>query len=328
MTRVVSFAALVVVVGFIVFVVNQTAQIVALARTLSPAFGQVVLVALLSVYALIVAAAVVMFVRLPRPLRPPSDATSPEYESYLKRLGARLTANPHLARDRHPLRDRASIDAALDILRTKARGTAKRAATRVFLSTAISQNGRLDALMVLAAQARLVWQVAHIYNQRPTLRDMAQLYANVGATVFVVSEIEDLDIGEQIEPLITAVLGETVLGLVPGAGVVATIVAQSVLDGAANAYLTLRIGAICEQYCESRTAATRKDVRRYASVVAATMLGAVVSESAGALGKAIVTAAKKKGAAALASGTGRLRALGSRMTPRKRPDGPPGEMPP
>ena len=328
MTRVVSVAAFVVVVGFIVFVVNQTAQVVALARTLSPTFGQVVLIALLIVYALVVVVGVVMFVRLPRALRPPSDATSPEYASYLKRLGARLTANPHLAGDQGPLRDRAGIDAALEILRTKARETMKRTASRVFLSTAISQSGRLDGLMVLAAQTRLVWQIAHIYNQRPTLRDMAQLYANVGATVFVVSEIEDLDVGEQIEPLITAVLGDSVLGLVPGAGVVATIVARSALDGAANAYLTLRIGAVCEQYCESRTAASRKDVRRDASVVAARMLGSVVSESGGALGKAIVTVAKKKGAAAFASGTSRLRSLGSRMGPRKRSDGPPGEMPP
>src|SRR5439155_23449043 len=147
MTRVVSVAAFVVVVGFIVFVVNQTAQVVALARTLSPTFGQVVLIALLIVYALVVVVAVVMFVRLPRALRPPSDATSPEYASYLKRLGARLTANPHLAGGQGPLRDRAGIDAAPEILRPKARQTMNRTACRVLLSAAMSQRAHLDGPM-------------------------------------------------------------------------------------------------------------------------------------------------------------------------------------
>jgi hypothetical protein len=198
-------------------------------------------------------------------------------------------------------------------------------AAKVFVSTAISQNGRLDALMVLAAQTRMVWHVAHIYNQRPPLREMVQLYANVGATVFVAAEIEDLDISEQIEPLITTVLGESALSLVPGAGVAAAIVARSLLDGTANAYLTLRIGAVCERYCEPLTVADRRETRRYASVVAAGMLGAVVSGSAAVVVQAILAAARKKSAMALASGSVRLRSVGSRMNPFKRPSRPRGE---
>ena len=123
-------------------------------------------------------------------------------------------------------------------------------------------------------------------------------------------------------------LGESAISLVPGAGVVAAIVAQSVLDGAANAFLTLRIGVICEQYCVPLAAVGRRDARRYASAVAARMLGAVVSESAAVVGRAIVAAARKRSAAALASGTIRLRSLGSRINPFKRAARPPGETRP
>src|SRR5882724_8027683 len=241
MKRIVWCATLFVLIGFVVFVVNQTAQVVALARTLDPRFGHAVLIVLLVVYTLVIAAPVVMFARLPGALRRPPSETSAEYANYLTRLGERLRVNPHLIGVLAPSPERAGVDAALEILRGKAREAIKRTAAKVFVSTAISQNGRLDALMVLVAQTRMVWQVAHIYNQRPTLRELARLYANVGATVFVVGEIEDLDISEQLESLITAVLGESAISLVPGAGVVATIVAQSVLDGAANAFLALRI---------------------------------------------------------------------------------------
>ena len=91
------------------------------------------------------------------------------------------------------MNDRASIESALKVPDAKADDIIKRTASTLFVTTAVSQNGRLDALMVLADQTRLIWQVAHIYNQRPTLRDFGRLYANVGATLFAASELEDLD---------------------------------------------------------------------------------------------------------------------------------------
>ena len=78
--------------------------------------------------------------------------------------------------------------------------------------------------MVLAAQVRMIWAIAHIYHQRPTVRDVIQLYANVAGTVFVASELEELDIGEQVEPVIKAALGSSMAGLIPGFAAVASMV--------------------------------------------------------------------------------------------------------
>ena len=58
-----------------VFVVNQTAQVVALASTVSPAFGRAVLIALLCVYAGVVLVPVVLFFRLPRALARPATSS-------------------------------------------------------------------------------------------------------------------------------------------------------------------------------------------------------------------------------------------------------------
>jgi len=316
--RLAFFAALFVLLCAIVFVVNQTAQVVALANTVSPAFGQVALIGLLAIYAALLLVPLVMFARLPRALRPPADEASPEYQDYLKRLGARLALNPHLAGARAPWSDRAGIEAALKALDARAGDIVRKTASTVFVSTAISQNGRLDALMVLAAQTRMVWQVAHVYNQRPSLREMIQLYANVGATAFLVSEIEDLDISEQVEPVITAALGGSLAGLAPGMNMLATIVTQSILEGTANAYLTLRVGVIGQRYCASLTTFNRRGARRYASVAAAAMLGSIVSASAGVVTRAILSAAKKAGATTVVTAAGGIRSLGTRINPFRR----------
>jgi hypothetical protein len=171
--------------------------------------------------------------------------------------------------------------------------------------------------MVLAEQTRLIWQVAHIYNQRPTLRDFGRLYANVGATLFAASKLEDLDLRDQIEPVIKAAVGHSMASLVPGLDKVASIVMQSVLDGTANAYLTLRVGIICQSYCRSITALDRRKAHRNASIAAASMLGSIVSGSAASVTRAIVAAARKAGQSGVESAVAGIRGAGAKLNPFK-----------
>ncbi len=282
---------------FIIIVINQTAQVVQLAARIAPWLGQVVLYALLVIYALLILAPILIIVRLPRALQPPPE-DSPEYDAYLKQLAKRLSDNPHLAGANLPLQGRSAIQAALNILDAKAGEVIRNAGATIFVSTAISQNGLLDALMVLMAQSRMVWEVTHIYNQRPSLREILKLYANVAATALLASEIEDLDLNQQVEPVIASALGGTLASAVPGVSIVATILVNSILEGTANAYLTLRVGIICQEYC---AAPDRRAMRKRASVKAAGMLGALVLESSKAVSNAILGAAKEAGVGALGS---------------------------
>jgi hypothetical protein len=173
--------------------------------------------------------------------------------------------------------------------------------------------------VVLVTQSRLVWRLAHLYYQRPSLRDLVRLYANVGATVFLVSELEDLDIDQQVEPVIASALAGSAASLVPGASLVAGIVTQSILDGAANAFLTLRIGVLCRRYCGALTARDRTGLRRYAAVTAAQMLGGVVSASAGVVTRAIFRAARRAGVGTVGTLTGGLLGRGGGRPPAPEP---------
>ena len=288
-------AALVVIV-FTVFVINQVAQVVDLADRVDPLFGTIVLWTLIAVLAALVLAPLVVYLRLPPPLRPPSTDTGPEFDDHLAALRSRLARNPYV--EGTP-QTREEIETALATLGDRADAAARQTAGQVFMSTAVSQSGRLDAFVVLGANLRLVLRIARIYVQRPTLRDITYLYANVAGTAFVAGELDDIDISEQMEPVIASTMGG-LAGVIPGLGAAANLLTASVLSGTANAYLSLRIGHIARQYSGSLVIADKRKVRRSASAAAAGSLAAIVGSGTSRLVKAMGKATASTASGALA----------------------------
>jgi Domain of unknown function (DUF697) len=267
-----------------VVVVNQTAQVVQLASTVHPGLGTATLWTLVAVYSATVGVPLVLFLRLPGALKPPSSEDSPEFASHLNKLGQRLAASPHLAgRD---LSDRSGVEAGLAILNARADLIVRETATTVFLSTAVSQGGRLDGFLVLAAQSTMVWRIAHLYGQRPSPVELARLYANVAGTVFLASELDDLDLGEQVEPILSSAIGSLGASL-PGFQVAGTILANCVLSGSANAFLTLRVGMVAKRSCGATVVEPKSALRRAATVEASKHLGKIVSDGTAKLTSAI-----------------------------------------
>jgi hypothetical protein len=278
---------------FAVVVVNQTAGVVQLAREVHPTLGRVILWGLLLAYGGMIGVPLVIVLRMPRPLTPPKSEASPEFDDHLKRLGARLAANARIQQASIRPNDRRGVEDALRVLDQEADAIVKRMATTVFLTTAVSQSGRLDALLVMAAQSRMVWRIAHLYYQRPSLREMVHLYANVTATSFVAGELDDLELHQMIQPVVAGTMG-AVGGAIPGFQVFTTILVNSLLSGSANAFLTLRIGIIAKDYCGSLVAEPRRQVRRAATTEAARLLSGIVKESGARVREAIWREIKSK----------------------------------
>lgn len=271
-----------------VVVTNQILQLADLATRVHPTFGQAVFWALVFVLGTVVAVPIVLVLRLPPPLIPPESDAGPAFDAHLARLRRRLAANP-LLRDQ-PLADRADVEAALARLDVVANERIKAAASRAFLTTAISQNGALDAVAVLGIQARLTWDVARVYAQRPRTGELAYLYANVVTTAFVAGEIDDADIAEAMEPALSAVLGSAA-GLVPGLQVAANVFVSSVLSGTANAFLTLRVGIIAREQSRALTRPAKRALRRTALAQASALLGGIAMAGASRLSSAVFAGA-------------------------------------
>ncbi len=279
---------------FVLFVINQTSQIVSLAETFGETAGKIVLYFLLAFYVLIVAIPFFIYIRRPVSLRPPADEQSRDYHTYILKMSRRLKKNPHLQDMIWKSDDAEQVRVAIAELDEKADQMIRQAAATVFVTTAISQSGRLDALFVLLTQTKMIWQISSLYNQRPSLSEMVRLYANVCAAAFLATELDDLDIGPQIEPVVTAAMGTSLVSIVPGFSLVGSVVMNSLLDGAANAFLTLRVGVITRKYCGLIVKTERKAIRRYATVMAAQMIGSIVMDSAKTVTAAIVEAFKRK----------------------------------
>ena len=282
--KIVLVVAAFMVVVFTIFLFNQTTQIVQSARAVNVVFGNGVMWGLIFTYCILLATPLWLWFRLPKRMLPP-EATegTAAYDRFLADFKKRLSRHPRLRG--HALNSTTDIETALQKLDKHADDVVTSTASAVFLSTAVLQSGRLDVLVVFAAQTRLIWQIAHVYYQRPSLRDFVQLYANVASTAFIAAGIEDID----VDVLVGTIFGSTVAAI-PGMH----LLASSVLSGSANAFLTLRVGMITKEYCRCTVRVEKAGLRRAATVKAAKLLGSIVREGTVKLSKATVTASKTK----------------------------------
>lgn len=281
--KIVVALSLFIVTIFVIFAFNQTTQIVQSARAVNPTFGDAVMWGLIFAYAIMLITPLVLWFRMPKRIFPPAAAEGLEHDRFMSDFRNRLSRNPRLRG--LPLDSHSDIGVALQILDKQADDAVASTASAVFLSTAVLQSGRLDMLVVLAAQTRLIWNVAHVYYQRPSLRDFVQLYANVASTAFIAAGVEDVD----VDVLVSTVFGSTVAAI-PGMH----LLTSSVLTGSANAFLTLRVGMITKEYCRCTVRLERSGLRRAATLQAAKLLGSIVRDGTVKLSKAVVTASTSK----------------------------------
>lgn len=137
---------------------------------------------------------------------------------------------------------------ALEYLDYLADQEIKRTAQRIFAATALSQNGRIDALIVFVCLCRLVWRVSSIYNQRPHPKEIISLYWVVASSTFIALSLEELDLSSEIaisfSESFQAVAPAASSASLPFVGSTLQVFTSSVADGAANCYLALRAGII------------------------------------------------------------------------------------
>ena len=140
------------------------------------------------------------------------------------------------------------------------------------------QNGRLDALILLFTQIQMVSRVAGVYVQRPSPREMIRLYVNVAGTAFIASGLESLDLSEMVAPLATSVV-PALKGGIPGLAGISALLVKCVSNGAANAFLTLRVGEVARRYCELTSRTSPELIRKSATAAAVQHLGRIVREN-------------------------------------------------
>jgi hypothetical protein len=143
------------------------------------------------------------------------------------------------------------------------------------------------------------------------------------STAFLATELDDADLSEQIQPVLTSVLGSAA-GVVPGLQAATALFVNSVVSGTANAYLTLRVGIIAREYSRALVRPRKAALRKSAVVQAAGMLGSIAATGAARLSGVIVKASGRTVTGAVAGIGGKIKDAGGavldRLTPGKGPE--------
>jgi len=293
-------------------IVGGVTSLISLADRIHPVAGSVVFWTIVLAAGFFAFYCVIAYARLPAALIPSAETSGPKHEAYLQALRARLAANPR-TRDL-PLVTLAEIEAAVGQLSNEADKVVRRTASTVFLSTALMQNGRLDGLVVLFTQIQMVNRVARVYVQRPSPRELMRLYANVAGTALIAGGLESLDLGEMIAPLATSVV-PALKGGIPGLSGISALLVRCISNGAANAFLTLRVGEVARRYCALTSRCSPDAIRKSATAAAVHHLGRIVRENGALVVRKIWEAARDSGVSKVEDIRGATRDLFTRISP-------------
>jgi hypothetical protein len=290
--------ALLLIVCFAGLLVTAVDQIVGLASRFHPWAGQITFWILISAIAGAALFALFEYYRLPVALALPKDASASEQLHYLSVLRRRLKSNPKFKQQQ--LETLEEIQSALSSLQIEADNIIRRTAATVFISTAAMQNGRLDGVAVLLTQTRMIWQIARLYVQRPSARDMIYLYGNVAGTALLANSLDNIDLADIFAP-VTASMAPAVFSAIPGASGVSHFIVRCVSNGAANAFLTLRVGEVARRYCEALSPASRQEIRLGATAAAVSHLRRIVTDNVTKIFATIGSSVAKRSADAIRS---------------------------
>lgn len=269
MKTVAAIAALALTILLFIVITNQVVQFSGVLASIHPLLGQISLIVFVLVILTALVAPLYLYIRLPSRLIPPDSEEGPEYDRYIEKLSERLALNPKVSLEKVATEE--EIRLALKELDAESDIIIKKTAYRAFITTAISQNGALDALFILGLQFRLVWELARVYSQRPNLKELSFLYTNVMVTAFIASSLDEAEYFEILESSMSQGVG-SVISMVPGT----SLIVNSTITGSSNAFLTLRVGKVAQKYCNSLVRKERQTIRNSATTEAAKMLAGII----------------------------------------------------
>ncbi|MDD3126063.1 MAG: DUF697 domain-containing protein [Candidatus Izemoplasmatales bacterium] len=144
-------------------------------------------------------------------------------------------------------------------------------AETVFLSTAISQNGRLDLIAVLTINLRLIKELVIKCGFRPSYASLGKLSVNIMSSAIIAESLEDINFNELFPSQSLNVLNEIPF---------LKIITGSLAQGAGNALLSLRVGIICRNYLfMNLKGQTKQQIRKNAFGEAILLFPSVIGES-------------------------------------------------
>lgn len=159
-----------------------------------------------------------------------------ELSSYIKQLSLTQQERDLLATAESQLEGAKMVLKRRDEEATK---LVRKAALNVFIVTGISQNGSFDIITAFGMNIQMINRLVSLRHRRPSFTQLLELYVVILSSTLIISLtdniLDEIDTGE--------LLGSA-------AGGIAKALISSSINGAMNAYMTLRIGKMTMKYLE------------------------------------------------------------------------------
>lgn len=129
-------------------------------------------------------------------------------------------------------------------------------AKTVLISTAICQNARMDMITVFSVNLNMIKDLVTECGFRPNMTNLSKLTINVFSTALIAEGLESISIDDILPNSVNNALGQIPF-IKP--------VMASVIQGIANALLTIRIGCVTRKYLfRDGNIITKEDIRKSA----------------------------------------------------------------
>jgi uncharacterized membrane protein YcjF (UPF0283 family) len=126
----------------------------------------------------------------------------------------------------------------------------------VMISTAICQSARFDMATTFTINLNMIKDIVQVCGFRPSMKNLSKLTIKVFGTALIAEGLENLTIDD--------VMPKTAMNAISEVPLLGKVL-ESVIQGAANALLTVRIGCIARRYLFSDgQVVTQEDIRRQA----------------------------------------------------------------
>lgn len=280
---------------FLYFIFKEFIQLYSYTYGINPYFGYATALFFLGIIIYFVLIPVIQIIKMPRHYAPTnnlndkSTVITARFKNFsnnkiLKEKGIRLDGVDPTEEE---------YNRVITILDEEAHRIRKAYVNRLFYSTAVSQNGFIDAVLILSASVNLVKNIFIIYHGRVSNRDLWEIakrvYLNVaiGGSESVAYATEEIYSKLATESMRSIPFADKILG--------------SVTDGFVNAMLLTRISIITENYCKMIYISSDRQLYPTISAVHQTTKH-LVSEVMDRLKKMIFIESAKKGSDALTKG--------------------------
>lgn len=144
-------------------------------------------------------------------------------------------------------------------------------AKTVMISTAICQSSRFDMITVFTINLQMVKGLVQKCGFRPSMKNLSKLTVNVFSTALIAEGLENMRLEDMLPASTMSALGEIPF-IKP--------LVSSIVQGVANALMTIRIGCVCRRYLfNDGVSVTKEDIRRSALKESLKILPIVISDT-------------------------------------------------